>query len=566
MSPSPRPQPTLCALLPCPFPNPIPNTDECTKTRVQGIIKPRLSLSTRAGRRPGVDHLQPCLIETSTRNHFGRRSVARDHGSDDGGASLLNNWTGLRDTSLGDGGAASHKRTPRPSRQTLRTGWRMGALIALIVATTVCILNFSITMWVYLRVHGINSTTGILYYGNCAKARRFNVLIHLLVNVLGTLLLDASSYCMQVLSAPNRNELARAHTQRYWLHIGVPSWRNLKWIGKDRVLLWALLLLSSVPLHLLFNSVIVLSLQANEYAVLPVTEKWLQNSTLDTSAFLNVNESKITQVQETFAKYSFKVQNNSTALINGLLATYDNVTTQECFNRYSTQYVSTSGHVYLIHKDPPVYRDGSLWAPYFNKTGNFQWLTASMRDRVDPDKKLVKGTANFTFPWQSFPDFYPSNGWRCPSRTVGSCNVENRFEVPQDRSKWEPYESAVKYCLVERVQESCSLRFSFPIAIAVIVANFVKAICMALTLFVYRKHAAVVTVGDAIANFLDHPENATKGRCLHNRSMLKDKWGWEYLYGVRKDKQPVRPEELHGRFNRWFEAPSGARWLATYVL
>lgn len=89
---------------------------------------------------------------------------------------------------------------------------------------------------------------------------------------------------------PRQRELDRAHVQRYWLHIGVPNVRNLKRIALKRKLTWVLLGLSSAPLHLLFNWVVFLNLQANEYTVIPTTEDWLHVSAYDTSSFLNFTD------------------------------------------------------------------------------------------------------------------------------------------------------------------------------------------------------------------------------------------------------------------------------------
>lgn len=61
----------------------------------------------------------------------------------------------------------------------------------------------------------------------------------------------------------------------------------------------------------------------------------------------------------------------------------------------------------------------------------------------------------------------------------------------------------VKYCIVGNVVvNNCKLQYSLSIAINVILSNLVKAICMALTLFVFKHQAPLVTVGDAVASFL----------------------------------------------------------------
>ena len=89
-----------------------------------------------------------------------------------------------------------------------------------------------------------------IFQGDCGQARRLDTYIHLGINLLGTILFASSNYAMQCLSAPTRMEVDVAHTERKWLDIGVLSFRNLARIGPGRVLVWILLVISSLPLHL----------------------------------------------------------------------------------------------------------------------------------------------------------------------------------------------------------------------------------------------------------------------------------------------------------------------------
>jgi hypothetical protein len=430
-------------------------------------------------------------------------------------------------------------------------------LASLLGAATVCIFNTIITLWVWKNPkHTIEGTVGTLFRGSCDKARGMSVWIHLLVNVLSTLLLVASNYTMQVLSAPNRQELVRAHSQRYWLHIGVPSLRNLTRVGRDRAYLWVALFISSLPLHLLFNSVMFVDLQANEYAVIPTTESWLRGEAYDTSGFIDMPETQFNAgtptVNETVRdldKYKINIEDQK------VLARYKNLTTAECFDQYSEQYVSEVGNVYLVQAGATVFRNPYEWATMFDpKRGNFTWFRNSY------------GLSRHDIPFISSPDSYPSNGWRCASHRFDSCNVENEFEVPRDRSKWAPYESQVKYCLVEQVEEICRLQFNLPIALSVILSNFIKVVCMGLTLFLYKNHEALVTIGDAVASFLDHPDPETRNRCLHSRRLVEAEWNWEHARGAKKDELGIEPERFVTKTERWSRAPSRGRWLATYTL
>ena len=91
-----------------------------------------------------------------------------------------------------------------------------------------------------------------LYEGSCSLVKNIDIVSHLLINGLSTLLLGASNLCMQLLAAPTREEVDGAHSKKKWLDIGVPSWRNLKSISRTRRLMWCILGLSSVPLHFMY--------------------------------------------------------------------------------------------------------------------------------------------------------------------------------------------------------------------------------------------------------------------------------------------------------------------------
>lgn len=94
-------------------------------------------------------------------------------------------------------------------------------------------------------------SSSILYQGKCSTSGNWARGLHLLINILGTIMLVASNYCMQCLCSPSRQDIEGAHAQRKWLNIGVSSIRNFRYVDRKRVVLWAVLLMSSLPVHLL---------------------------------------------------------------------------------------------------------------------------------------------------------------------------------------------------------------------------------------------------------------------------------------------------------------------------
>lgn len=128
-------------------------------------------------------------------------------------------------------------------------GWRAGALISACVAAISLIINLAVVIWLGSR----NSGFGVveIFNGDCGKVQTIDIWVHLAINLISTLLLGGSNYCMQCLSAPTRLDIDRAHARGKWLDIGVPSTRNLSAIPKYKALMWLTLGLSSVPLHLM---------------------------------------------------------------------------------------------------------------------------------------------------------------------------------------------------------------------------------------------------------------------------------------------------------------------------
>lgn len=134
------------------------------------------------------------------------------------------------------------------------TGWRFGVITCASWSVLVFVINLTIFVWAEAR----NDFPGFssdgrhpIYEGDCEVTRKLNIAVHLLINALSTILLSASNYCMQCMSAPTRKEVDKAHRKGEWLDIGIQSVRNIFSISKKRAGLYFLLGLSSLPLHLL---------------------------------------------------------------------------------------------------------------------------------------------------------------------------------------------------------------------------------------------------------------------------------------------------------------------------
>jgi hypothetical protein len=128
------------------------------------------------------------------------------------------------------------------------SGWRATVLSCSLSAFVVLIINVILMIWGIQR-HGLSAGQSMLYDGACNKARTVSTVLHILINILSTILLGASNYTMQCLHSPTRAQIDRAHAMKTWLDIGVPSWRNRRFVTLRNKVLWWGLGLSSIPLH-----------------------------------------------------------------------------------------------------------------------------------------------------------------------------------------------------------------------------------------------------------------------------------------------------------------------------
>ena len=120
-----------------------------------------------------------------------------------------------------------------------------------------------------------------------------------------------------------------------------------------------------------------------------------------------------------------------------------------------------------------------------------------------------------------------SSSWLCPDSEGAPCDI-NAFDFTDpdslDIRLHDSYSSSCKsgeeqqcripeffkyeYCLSHLHVQRCKLRASMPILLTVIVANILKALCIAWSLF--QKTPVFVTLGDSICNFLTRPDQFTR--------------------------------------------------------
>ena len=371
---------------------------------------------------------------------------------------------------------------------------------------TVFLLNLIVTLWA-TQHFDVQNGYGTLIDGDCSKTRKASTWIHLAINVLSTILLSASNYCMQILTAPTRSEIDRAHAQGRWLDIGVPSVRNLKWISTKRVGIWVCLAFSSLPLHLLYNSAVYDTLTSNSYGV------YAGSKEVDTWGTNSTNSYLLDFIQ--------KAQQNELERLDPVA----------CIKAYSPLFLSERTNLGLII-------DANVTDNPTSLGGSGYLCTDPKYDGTSCDSGTM------------IRDINSGEAWRFVHYSSGAIDIDG----------------TVEYCLSQKVQEHCRLQFSIIIMVIVIIANFLKLLCMVYTI---RSHhvPTLVTMGDAVSSFLQDPDPTTIGYCtLSKRDVDKDRQWSKRVSGGNYQAVPSQPRPWIVKRHFWFSGASKTRWSICYFL
>ncbi|KAE9967745.1 hypothetical protein EG327_011328 [Venturia inaequalis] len=343
----------------------------------------------------------------------------------------------------------------------------------LVLSSAVLLANIA---WVayFAKTSNIQNGIGTIYTGTRSQVKSFNLWIHLLINVLSTILLGASNFCMQLLVAPNREEIDKAHRQTKWLDIGTQSMRNLMNVSNHRKILWFCLAISSGGLHLVYNSAVFQTLPFFQYKVVVVGNDYEINP--------RVWPINTTSLGADIWDYQY---NNT--------LNYDILDTKQCINRYSNPLLGGRDVVVVTN---------TTHCPEANNGG-----TSLFEASVAGEDSINWNDAQW---------------WMCTGSYIGLYKGLNcgPTYLTQHAADWVIFQRCavkVDYCLsagIHQVHNNNQMQFSVPIMITVCVLNFIKVVCVFCTFWTFRQpRATLFTVGDAVASFCATKDDTTEGLC-----------------------------------------------------
>jgi hypothetical protein len=469
----------------------------------------------------------------------------------------------LKSTSIAYTSIAANEADPDPWRQDTvfldgktrkkqstawwqRVGWPVGALGSATMATVALLVNLAVLIWT-LRTFQFNSGIARVFAGNCHDVERINTWVHLGINAVSTLLLSGSNYCMQILSAPTRKEVDKAHGRKKWLDVGVPSVRNLRNVAIKKVVMWWLLGLSSVPLHLMYNSVFFSTIATNEYDIIFANEAFIDGG--PQGAY---NETEYPGIQD----------------IPAQAKTWDRLERADCINAYATDFLNTRRALVAVIVDNTTAQNDSVKRvlPYLFD------FSIDNPDSFDPYAWICE--ASDAMSRYGFTDEEMTSSYHC-SQSVP--------KVKAHADRWNSLGFDIDYCLSEAVEGKCSLNFSLSIIIIVMVCNVGKAVIMVFIAFGVRDRP-LITIGDAIDSFLNVNDWTTKGMCLTSKECIKaaeyndryhnviDTYAMHAMGPLPRKKMKsssnwkAAPIEYKSSSKRWAKAVSASRWVFCMAL
>ncbi|KAM7210200.1 hypothetical protein V8F06_014414 [Rhypophila decipiens] len=477
------------------------------------------------------------------------------------------------------------------------SGWRRTAAINTALVTVVCaILAATLIRSVALSGGSVERSL-VFYQGSCTDSGRLNLVLHLVINIISTAIIASSNYFMQVLSSPSREEIDKAHRRLHSLEIGVPSLGNIGYISRVKAALWLLFLLSSVPLHVVFNSaVFATDYQGAQFFMAMATEDFVgggggghdypllgaslvfpgasMNQSVAESMWGGGDWGLLVEESQFFNRSSTMAQNLSS--LSAPAPSWTRLDGPDCRAQYGTCTPRREyGDVVLV-VDSRFQSDaasttqlsdpaGFIVRAYWNRFGpvdqpNPLWFSAlcsintvghsmdtcerscatplGLNPGYNSAREDNNYKSNTTSPWDIPLTPYKALPDNVDPFPVLGTTIEYRPRFNTANIGSNP-SLRVTHCYAQPqpLQFPCKVALSNTILLAVTIAVGIKAV-LALLACVLVRGNPLVTPGDAMASFLTLPDHMTKGKA-----------------GIRK--QSLKPEELRPV---WTTAPKRQEW------
>jgi hypothetical protein len=312
---------------------------------------------------------------------------------------------------------------------------------------------------------------------------------------------------MQVLVSPTRADIDRQHAKLQWLDIGVISWKNLLSLPRFRVVSWALLMISSIPIHLLANSAIFEVQYINShFTKAAATSVFVYgNSTTSTSTSTALFPRGI-QSCSSIGSGSYESHMAESRDLGPDVETiwptnakWETISRDECSSAYASCGNSRKYRSIILVVDWKC--DKSSENTTFSRCVYSPCSVQATASAGNEFGCTSTCTAPFILDRQPIYDYIRNNSVEWPvSLPSAACNRgtnegDSIFEAQS--------------CLVQRAEDKCKIGISKAILIIVVCCVAVKTGLCYFILIYMSGDKPLVTLGDAVESFLVHPDPVT---------------------------------------------------------
>ncbi|KAJ5116229.1 hypothetical protein N7456_000577 [Penicillium angulare] len=391
--------------------------------------------------------------------------------------------------------------------------WRFTVASGALAGILILLVNIITLGVVYGQSELVNNSLA-LSPGSCARARGASLGAHVIINILSTILLAYSNFSMQCLSSPTRKEIDMAHSKRHWLHIGVPSIRNVFFVSRKKAALWIILGVSSFPLHMIWNSTVFETKASYDYIAATVTEDFFNGGSIEIPLRQSASDGKHDEYSE--SDYMDVLSALQKQAMNNKL---EKLTVEDCISKYKTNMLSDRRHVLLVP-------DSS------SKRDHFHHIRSKPRNTV----LTVYNNAN---PLRN-PALGPLYQWMCdegPSEYGDKdCRISARNKLTpgsqgSNAGMFGIAKVSIQTCYSQSEEEQCKIEIVPVFMFVIIACNVIKILAFIGALYLTKQDTPLCTTGDAIQSFIKTPDRYTRGRCLAAKEdyekLLTDSREWD---------------------------------------
>jgi len=269
-----------------------------------------------------------------------------------------------------------------------------------------------------------------------------------------------------------------------------------------------------------YNSALFASFSPSEYTVVTAVERFTQPNGPEYQAYNNLEDD---------AKRDM-VDGLRNKALSGQLDRLENA---ECLAAYAQAFQSSRSHIILVQDGGP----GTL------QSGDVG--------------RIFRGSYSFGGTCGATQAFY----WMCDGQSSGFCVPceEVLLGAKADPSSWKVLGRPVKYCLSERAPDQCKVHFNTTIAVIVNSINAAKVAAFILLFFMIQS-PPLLTLGDAVASFMENPDETTRGIGVVSKSDFASEAGTEHRIW------PTRPKPWAQSRERWLTAVGVTRVVLSVLL